>query len=127
MEDAELSSRVISTILSIIETDAYLMWKCFHHDGRNWDHTSFTEELAMQLLSIPEDETSPNVSLDSSADVDTLKGHEIRPMSELEQYKGQISSGKSRVPLRRCRMCGVVLGDINIMAFDYCDLIIGRF
>ena len=60
----------------------------------------------MQLLSILEDETSPNVSLDSSADVDTLKGHEIRPMSELEQYKGQTSSGKSRVPLRRYRMCG---------------------
>lgn len=89
------SSRVISTILGIIETDAYLMWKHFHPDGRNWDHASFTEELAMQLLSIPEDETSPNVSLDSSADVDTLKGHETRPMSELQKYKGQTSSGKS--------------------------------
>ncbi|KAL5502949.1 hypothetical protein EMCRGX_G009811 [Ephydatia muelleri] len=79
--------KLISTIPGIIETDAYLMWKHFHPDGRNWNHASFTEELAMQLLSIPEDETSPNVSLDSSADVITLKGHEICPMSELEQYK----------------------------------------
>ena len=94
------------TILGIIETGAYLMWKHFQPDGRNWDHASFNEELAMQLLSILEDETSPNVSLDSSADVDTFKGHEIHSMCELEQYKGQTSSGKSRVPLRRCRMCG---------------------
>ena len=95
--------KLISTIPGIIETDAYLMWKHFHPDGRNWNHASFTEELAMQLLSIPEDETSPNVSLDSSADVITLKGHEICPMSELEQYKSQTSS---RAPLRRCRICG---------------------
>ena len=57
----------------------------------------------MQLLSIPEDETSPNVSLDSSAGVNTLIGHEMRLMSELEQYKGQTGSG---IPLRRCKMCG---------------------
>ena len=37
------SSRVISIILGIIETDAYLMWKHFHPDGRNWDHASFTD------------------------------------------------------------------------------------
>ena len=60
----------------------------------------------MQLLSIPEDETSPNVSVDSSANEDTLKGHDIRPMSELEQYKGPTSSGKAKVPLRRFTMCG---------------------
>ena len=75
------------------------MWKHFHPDGKNWDHASFTEELAMQLLSIPEEETSPNVSLDSTNE-DTLKEHDVRPMSELQQYKGQTSSGKARVPLR---------------------------
>eukprot|EP00731_Ephydatia_muelleri_P006913 Em0003g1161a len=90
--------KLISTIPGIIETDAYLMWKHFHPDGRNWNHASFTEELAMQLLSIPEDETSPNVSLDSSADVITLKGHEICPMSELEQYKNKQTNVAHETP-----------------------------
>ena len=99
------TSRVISTILGIVETDAYLMWKHFHPDGKNWDHASFTEELAMQLLSIPKEGTSPNVSLDSTNE-DILKEHDVRPLSELQQYKGQTSSGKARVPLRRCTVCG---------------------
>ena len=86
--------------LSGNSTDAYLMWKHFHPDGKYWDHASYTEELALQLLSIPEEETSPNVSLDSSINKDTLKEHDVRPMSELEQYKGQTTSGKARVPLR---------------------------
>ena len=40
------SSRVISTLLGIIETDAYLIWHHFHPYGKNWDHASFTTQLS---------------------------------------------------------------------------------
>ena len=41
--------RLFSTLLGMIETDAYCAWRHFHPDGANDEHADFTEELAQQL------------------------------------------------------------------------------
>ena len=42
--------RVLSTLLGIIETDAYHMWYACHPQGKNWSHAAFTEGIAEALL-----------------------------------------------------------------------------
>ncbi|KAL5502000.1 hypothetical protein EMCRGX_G008685 [Ephydatia muelleri] len=44
------ASRVISTILGIVETDAYLLYKKFHPGGSKISHSDFTESVAKGLL-----------------------------------------------------------------------------
>ena len=43
------ASRVISTILGIVETDAYLLYKKFHPGGSKISHSDFTESVAKGL------------------------------------------------------------------------------
>ena len=42
--------RVISTILGIVETDSYLLYKKFHPGGSKISHSDFTEAVAKGLL-----------------------------------------------------------------------------
>ncbi|KAL5502121.1 hypothetical protein EMCRGX_G008844 [Ephydatia muelleri] len=44
------ASRFISTILGIVETDAYLLYKKFHPGGSKISHSDFTESVAKGLL-----------------------------------------------------------------------------
>ena len=41
---------VLSTLLGIIETDAYHMWYSFHPKGKKRLHADFTEDIAEALL-----------------------------------------------------------------------------
>ena len=56
--------RVISTILGIIETDAFHMWQHFHPQGKDYSHADFTEEVAYHLLT--SEEPSASEALDST-------------------------------------------------------------
>ena len=69
------ASRVISTILGIVETDAYLLYKKFHPGGSKISHSDFTESVAKGLLirRIPGASTSNSESLP----------HDIVPLSSL--------------------------------------------
>ena len=42
--------RVISTILGIIETDAFHMWQHFHPQGKDYSNADFTEEVTICSL-----------------------------------------------------------------------------
>ena len=71
--------RLFSTLLGMIETDAYCAWRHFHPDG---EHADFTEELALQLLTNTFDkvgtETRRSVSLENTIlDVDESLAHDI--------------------------------------------------
>ena len=43
-------SRVVATVLGIVETDAYLLYKKFHPGGTRLSHSDFTEAVAKGLL-----------------------------------------------------------------------------
>ena len=44
------ASRVVATVLGIVETDAYLLYKKFHPGGTKPSHFDFTEAVAEGLL-----------------------------------------------------------------------------
>ena len=44
------ASRVVATVLGIVETDAYLLYKTFHPESTKLSHADFTEAVAKGLL-----------------------------------------------------------------------------
>ena len=100
--------RVLSTLLGIIETDAYHMWYSFHPKGKKWLHADFTEDIAEALLKTSTDTRRLSASSDTS-DVDLSNAgglpHEFRPLKELPQYLKSVSTNSGHRALRRCSVC----------------------
>ena len=90
------ASRVISTILGIVETDAYLLYKKFHPGGSKISHSDFTESVAKGLLihRIPGASTSNSESLP----------HDIVPLSSLTYYNKN-SPYAATYTNRLCTIC----------------------
>ena len=98
--------RVISTILGIIETDAFDMWQHIHLQGKDYSHADVTEEVAYRLLT--SEEPSASEALDSTLIEPPVKSqaayqHDYKSLSSLDVY---ISRGKRG--LRRCCECGSI-------------------
>ena len=91
------ASRVISTILGIIETDAYLLYKKFHPGGSKISHSDFTESVAKGLLirRIPGASTSNSESLP----------HDIVPLSSLTYYNKNSPYAAATYANRLCTIC----------------------
>ena len=92
-----LASRVISTILGIVETDAYLLDKKFHPGGSKISHSDFTESVAKGLLirRIPGASTSNSESLP----------HDIVPLSSLTYYNKNSPYAAATYANRLCTIC----------------------
>ena len=91
------ASRVISTILGIVETDAYLLYKKFHPGGSKISHSDFTESVAKGLLirRIPGASTSNSESLP----------HDIVPLSSLTYYNKNSPYAAATYANRLCTIC----------------------
>ena len=67
----------MATVLGIVETDAYLLYKKFHPGGTRLSHSDFTEAVAKGLL------------LQNSVDIQATHARvetEILPLSSLPMY-----------------------------------------
>ena len=102
--------RLFSTLLGMIETDAYYAWRHFHLDGAN----DFTEELAQQLLTNTIDnvgtETRRSVSLENTildVHADEILAHDIVLLTEHLKYarSKKTATGASKKALFRCHVC----------------------
>ena len=72
------ASRAISTILGIVETDSYLLYKKFHPGGSKINNSDFTEAVAKGLLI----NRAPGASMENSGSL----SHDIFPLSSLPYY-----------------------------------------
>ena len=54
------TNRVVATVLGIVETDAYLLYKKFHPGSSKLSHSNFTEAVAKALLMQISTGTQPN-------------------------------------------------------------------
>ena len=106
--------RLFSTLLGMIETDAYCAWRHFLPDGANDEHADFTEELAQQLLTNTIDnvgtETRRSVSLENSildVHADETLAHDIVLLTEHPKYarNKKTATGASKKALFRCHVC----------------------
>ena len=106
--------RLFSTLLGMIETDAYCAWRHFHPDGANDEHADFTEELAQQLLTNTIDnvgtETRRSVSLENTildVHADETLAHDIVLLTEHPKYarNKKTATGASKKALFRCHVC----------------------
>ena len=66
------------TILGIVETDSYLLYKKFHPGGSKLSHSDFTEAVAKGLLI----NRVPGASTENSGSLP----HDIVPLSSLPCY-----------------------------------------
>ncbi|KAL5506054.1 hypothetical protein EMCRGX_G007620 [Ephydatia muelleri] len=78
------ASLVVATVLGIVETDAYLLYKKFHPGGTRLSHSDFTEAVAKGLLlqnSVGIQATHARVETENAA-----LPHNILPLSSLPMY-----------------------------------------
>jgi len=113
--------RVFTTILGIIETDAYLAWKLEHPNGF-MSHSQFTRQLVFALLENPyrddhrelrarrraeNDDTDSDAASDEDGD-----NHALAPLSRTEHFARKRARTHNVCQLH-CRQCG------NLAAY-YC-------
>ena len=100
--------RVLATLLGIIETDAYLAWNHFHcTPDTSWGHAQFTSHLARSLLlgEQPRELRSTTATAENNQTEDD-NPHDIRPLSELPEYKNKKNKHGNKVKaLRQCLEC----------------------
>ena len=85
---------VISTILGIIETDAFHMWHHFHPKGKDCSNADFTEEVAYHLLTSEKPSASEaldSILLEPPVKAQAAYQHDYKSLSSLDVY---ISRGK---------------------------------
>ena len=91
------ASRVISIILGIVETDAYLLYKKFHSGGSKISHSDFTEAVAKGLL-------IRRAHCASTGNSETLP-HDIVPLSSLSYYNKNSPNTAVTYANRLCTIC----------------------
>ena len=107
---------VFATILGMVEVDAFLLYSALHLDGKSMEHRTFTEKLALSLITntygVP---VSPHTrSLRSPQQSETASSHTTHlfmPLTTLHQYESkQGSAGGAR---RKCLVCVRVFKEQN--------------
>ena len=112
--------RLASTLIGMIETDAFLAMKHFQPHCNDIDHADFTEELAFQLLTNDFDNIGVSTRGGGSPEkrqgtLDHELAHDLCQISSHPKYGGGklSSNGKPVKALYRCAHC-------NEMATVYC-------
>ena len=108
--------RVFASILGMVEVDAFLLYSALHLDGKSMEHRTFTERLALSLITntygVP---VSPHIrslrSPQQSESASTDTAHLFMPLTTLHQYESkQGSAGGAR---RKCLVCVRVFKEQN--------------
>ena len=108
--------RVFASILGMVEVDAFLMYSALHLDGKSMEHRTFTERLALSLITntygvpvSPHTRSLRSPQQSESASTDTA--HLFMPLTTLHQYESkQGSAGGAR---RKCLVCVRVFKEQN--------------
>ena len=97
------ASLVVATVLGIVETDAYLLYKKFHPGGTRLSHSDFTEAVAKGLLlqnSVGIQATHARVETENAA-----LPHNILPLSSLPMYNKNSEQCTGIYASRLCSIC----------------------
>ncbi|KAL5490747.1 hypothetical protein EMCRGX_G015926 [Ephydatia muelleri] len=108
--------RVFASILGMVEVDAFLLYSALHLDGKSMEHRTFTERLALSLITntygvpvSPHTRSLRSPQQSESASTDTA--HLFMPLTTLHQYESkQGSAGGAR---RKCLVCVRVFKEQN--------------
>ena len=95
--------RVISTVLGMVETDAYLLFKRFHPGSTKMSHSDFTEAVAEALLTSTNKRKRTHATQQQDSH-ETLP-HNIAPLSLHPLYDKNSASWVATYASRACSVC----------------------
>ena len=101
------ASRVVATVLGIVETDAYLFYKKFHPGGTRLSHSDFTDAVDKGLLlqnSVGIQATHARVETENAA-----LPHNILPLSSLPMHN---KNSEQCIGTYASRLCSIYAGNL---------------